>query len=200
MTTATGTHWGTFRERLTECWVIFWLTGIWCNHLFVWTCILCNHLFVCGSYGVSLCFAPYTSPRGKRWITLAEHKQYNSYETCDITAHIVSNSPDSKVHWANTGSTWVLSAPDGAHVGPMNLSIRVVTSSFEMVKLLADDNVMTWPRFPTIDLLNGKSIGHRGFPFTILPWSTFPTLIWTLFWSVSFISYSENFVFVYLFW
>ena len=33
--------------------------------------------------------------------------------------------PDSKVHGANMGHTWVLSAPDGPHVGPMNLAIRV---------------------------------------------------------------------------
>ena len=33
--------------------------------------------------------------------------------------------PDSKVHGANMGPTWDLSAPDGPHVGPMNLAIRV---------------------------------------------------------------------------
>ena len=33
--------------------------------------------------------------------------------------------PDSKVHGANMGPTWVLSAPDGPHVGPMNLAIGV---------------------------------------------------------------------------
>ena len=33
--------------------------------------------------------------------------------------------PDSKVHEANMGPTWVLSAPDGLHVGPMNLAIRL---------------------------------------------------------------------------
>ena len=33
--------------------------------------------------------------------------------------------PDSKVHGANMGPIWVLSAPDGPHVGPMNLAIRV---------------------------------------------------------------------------
>ena len=33
--------------------------------------------------------------------------------------------PDSKVHGANMGPTWVLSAPYGPHVGPMNLVIRV---------------------------------------------------------------------------
>ena len=37
-----------------------------------------------------------------------------------------ANYPDSKVHGANMGLTWVLSAPDGPHVGPMNLAIRVV--------------------------------------------------------------------------
>ena len=34
--------------------------------------------------------------------------------------------PDSKVHGANMGPTWVLSAPDVLHVGLMNLAIRVV--------------------------------------------------------------------------
>ena len=33
--------------------------------------------------------------------------------------------PDSKVHGANMGPTWVLSAIDGPHVGSTNLAIRV---------------------------------------------------------------------------
>ena len=33
--------------------------------------------------------------------------------------------PDSKVHGANIEPTWVLSAPDEPHVGPMNLAISV---------------------------------------------------------------------------
>ena len=33
--------------------------------------------------------------------------------------------PDSKVHGTNMGPTWVLSAPDGPHVCPMNRAIRV---------------------------------------------------------------------------
>ena len=40
-----------------------------------------------------------------------------------IVVYFISNS-DSKVHGANMGPTWVLSAPDGPHVGPMNLVIR----------------------------------------------------------------------------
>ena len=35
--------------------------------------------------------------------------------------------PDSKVHVANMGPTWVLSAPAGPHVGPMDLAIRAFT-------------------------------------------------------------------------
>ena len=31
---------------------------------------------------------------------------------------------DSKVHGANMGPTWVLLAPDGPHVGPMNFAIK----------------------------------------------------------------------------
>ena len=34
--------------------------------------------------------------------------------------------PDSKIHGANMGPTWVLSSPGGPHDGPMNLAIRVV--------------------------------------------------------------------------
>ena len=34
--------------------------------------------------------------------------------------------PDSKVHWANMGPTWVWQDPGGPHVGPMNLAIWVV--------------------------------------------------------------------------
>ena len=35
------------------------------------------------------------------------------------------NFPDNKIHGANMGPTWVLSAPDGPSVGPMNLAIWV---------------------------------------------------------------------------
>ena len=43
------------------------------------------------------------------------------------TSHTAGDEfPDSKVHGAKMGPTWVLSAPDGPHVGPMNLAIRVI--------------------------------------------------------------------------
>ena len=36
---------------------------------------------------------------------------------------ILEGNPDSKIHGVNMGPTWVLSASDGPHVGPMNLAI-----------------------------------------------------------------------------
>ena len=42
---------------------------------------------------------------------------------------MVHASPDSKVHGANMGPTWVLSAADRPHVGPLNLAIRVIPIS-----------------------------------------------------------------------
>ena len=41
-----------------------------------------------------------------------------------ILNNIIEHDPDSKVHGANMGPTWVLSATDGPHVGPMDLAIR----------------------------------------------------------------------------
>ena len=35
----------------------------------------------------------------------------------------LNDYPDSKVHGANMGPTWVLSALDGPHAGPMNSAI-----------------------------------------------------------------------------
>ena len=35
----------------------------------------------------------------------------------------LQNIPDSKVQGANMGLTWVLSAPGGPHIGPINLAI-----------------------------------------------------------------------------
>ena len=40
-----------------------------------------------------------------------------------VDAILEKNTPDSKVYGANMGPTWVLSAPDGPHVGPMSLDI-----------------------------------------------------------------------------
>ena len=38
---------------------------------------------------------------------------------------VINDFPDCKVHGANMGPTWVLSAPCGPHIDPINLAIRV---------------------------------------------------------------------------
>ena len=49
-----------------------------------------------------------------------------------ISMNLCSACPDRKVHGANMGPTWVLSAPDGPHTGPRNLAIRVNTEPWNM--------------------------------------------------------------------
>ena len=53
---------------------------------------------------------------------------YDILSLCEMGPWLASLAfPDSKVHGANMAPTWVLSAPYGPHVGPMNLAIRVGT-------------------------------------------------------------------------
>ena len=52
--------------------------------------------------------------------------------------------PDSKVHGANMGPTWVLSVPDGPHVGPMNLAIRETMSDMYVLSNCAWSRYLIW--------------------------------------------------------
>ena len=54
---------------------------------------------------------------------------------------------DSKVHGANMGLTWVLSAPDRPHVGPMNLAIRDIAMNKGDVKGIITENHANNPIF-----------------------------------------------------
>ena len=70
-------------------------------------------------------------------------------------------SPGSKVHVANMGPTWVLSTPDGPHVGPMNIAImedlvyNLTTLYFVYIFPHLTD-------FVIIDRLSPASIGLTG--------------------------------------
>ena len=59
-----------------------------------------------------------------QWETVTVKKSMDSFNLSGVS-YLRTNFPDSKVHGANMGPTWVLSALDGPHVGPMNLAIRV---------------------------------------------------------------------------
>ena len=69
------------------------------------------------------------------------------------------NNLDSKVHGANMGPIWVLSAPDGPHVGPMNLAIRENTiSADDLWGLLSV--VITWSNPVRYHINNYKKWGR----------------------------------------
>ena len=57
-----------------------------------------------------------------------------------IFIYYMARYPDSKAHGTNMGPTWVLSAPDGPHVGAMNLSIRVASPLIRQIQniMMAD--------------------------------------------------------------
>ena len=73
---------------------------------------------------------------------------YNIYPKKRNMHHI---SPDNKVHGANMGSTWVLSAPDGPHVGPMDLAIKQSWGRFNSFRTLnlkyKGASYYNWKRF-----------------------------------------------------
>ena len=59
------------------------------------------------------------------WDIDFKNKSLTSIFKVDVNIlHSSWAGPDSKVHGANMGPTWVLSAPDVPHVGSMNLAIR----------------------------------------------------------------------------
>ena len=104
-----------------------------------------------------------TSVRGiHRWPVKSPHKgsvtwkmfqlddviMYHSIRThWDMGAYFVENwpckGPDSKVHGTSVGLSWVPSAPDGPHVGSMNLVIRaeVLSRSKFYVHLTGYENL-----------------------------------------------------------
>ena len=58
------------------------------------------------------------------------------------------NYPDSKDHGANMGPTWVLSAPRGLHVDPMNLAVRVRLRG-KSGEVYMSTVMLCYMRFPT---------------------------------------------------
>ena len=63
-----------------------------------------------------------------RYFNATVHPKYTRFGFCAIF-QLWQDIPGSKVHGANAGSTWVLSAPYGPHVGPMNLAIRNINKT-----------------------------------------------------------------------
>ena len=79
---------------------------------------------------------------------ILHNKNTQCHERCYYTRRISINwcfvwhvslpfttTPDSKVHGANMRPTWVLSAPNGPHCGPMNLAIRGPLFKCSLIRL-----------------------------------------------------------------
>ena len=96
-----------------------------------------NHLMIILVYHPNITFSIHDNSGCTVHHTIANHvlpcKMINSMEFSLINAistTCITNwlYPDSKVHRANMGPTWVLSAPGGPHVGPMDLAIGGIGS------------------------------------------------------------------------
>ena len=72
--------------------------------------------------------------------------------------------PDSKVHGANMGPTWVLSAPYGPHVGPINLAIRDISRVFLYIMIAA-----IWQRFTLRAFYEINTFGRLESTLNIMP-------------------------------
>ena len=81
--------------------------------------------------------------------------------TMHIMFHSFGTIPDNKVHGANMGPTWVLSAPDGPHVGTMSLAIRDTAASIKLSH--RDRNLMD--NILRVTLLNGFRVKFYGVLF-----------------------------------
>ena len=57
-----------------------------------------------------------------RMAAILSWPQYGNFVVSGIH---MQYTPNSKIHGAKMGPTWVLSAPGGTHFGPINLAIRV---------------------------------------------------------------------------
>ena len=85
-------------------------------------------------------------------LVLNKHSRYETIILWHRKPYDMYTHPDSKFHGANMGPSWVLSARDGAHVGPMNLVIRAcmnqhlkaTTHFFETWFLTANTVLFMW--------------------------------------------------------
>ena len=68
--------------------------------------------------------------------------------------------PDSKVHEANMGPTWVLSAPGEPHVGPMNFAIRMAITATQGLQIWKKKNTLRMQFFMLNSSWSTNAIRH----------------------------------------
>ena len=77
------------------------------------------------------------------------------------------NVPDNNVHGANMGPTWILSAPDGPHVGPINRAIGghfhlfyIVCCNWKLNRLTRDVPFTPWNSYEICTRLTHWPLGY----------------------------------------
>ena len=106
---------------------------------------------------------------GELWGVFCELKVWSVFQ--------ISN-PDRKIHVANMGPTWVLSAPGGPHVGPMNLAIRECNLRHPLSNVMSSFTIHWW----NLTILPwGKMISWMYYAITRGKWinSLFPSVATT---------------------
>ena len=84
--------------------------------------------------------APSSSHARNSVMKIAERSSLKILPSPNTSGSSHNGNPDSKVHGANMGPTWVLSAPHGPHIGPMNLAICEVIPCHDVIMV---DHVRT---------------------------------------------------------
>ena len=59
-----------------------------------------------------------------KWATVCDGQLSGSIIHGQCLGFQTKTNPHSKVYGTTMGPTWVLTTPDGPHIGPMNLAIR----------------------------------------------------------------------------
>ena len=94
-------------------------------------------------------------------------KIFHSVQNLREIKKILRDLPGGKVHEANMGPTWVLSALDGPHVGPINLAIRAIPPNTVIPSLnTLPCWLLVWTSHNKIDNIMGSR------PVTCLYWLT----------------------------
>ena len=110
--------------------VLFWWLSQYedvCCHISIWIPIpkmTSSHYHMIANWGQYEMATTFKITFLYEIVELGFRLHWNLYPKVQLT--IIQHYSDSKVHGANMGPTWVLSAPGGPHVGPINLAIRVV--------------------------------------------------------------------------
>ena len=111
-------------------------------------------------------YIPYNTLRASQTIVTLMSGMLNSVEA------EIKPFPDKKVHGANMGPTWVLSAPDGPHFGPMNLVIGISSSNAKLLYVVHNS-------VASIDIVCEISYMVYCNCFIVQPW--IPSYFWNIF-------------------